>query len=260
VPDLKLAVRLADLHLPFREALLTAARLGASAVEIDVRRDLEPAELSDTGLRQVRKMLDDLNLRVCSVRFPTRRGYHVLEELDRRVQATIRAMRLAFRLGARIVTNQIGRIPESHDDPDWSTLQSVMEDLGRAGAREGAILAAETGTESGSRLAELLQSLQNGYVGVALNPGKLIVHEHSVTDALASLGSLVEIVIAQDGVRDLAERRGIQVPLGNGSADFPELLALLEDKHYRGYFVVVGEHTEDPREEVRQAIQYLRQL
>ena len=51
--------------------------------------------LSPTGLRQFHKLLDDLNLRVSAVAFPTRRGYDEPDDLERRVLATQAAMRFA---------------------------------------------------------------------------------------------------------------------------------------------------------------------
>ncbi len=102
VSGIRIGVQLASLQLPFKQALLTAANLGVHGVEIDARTDLRPSELSGTALRQVKKLLNDLDLRVVSIRFRTRRGYDSLEELDRRVSATKEAMKMAFDLGAQL--------------------------------------------------------------------------------------------------------------------------------------------------------------
>ena len=83
--QIRVGVQLASLRLPFKQGLLTAARMGAEAVEIDGRSELKADELSRTGVRQVRKMLEDLNLRVSAVTYRTRRGYQVADDLDRRV-------------------------------------------------------------------------------------------------------------------------------------------------------------------------------
>lgn len=183
-------------------------------------------------------MLDDLNLRVSSVRFQTRRGYDVLADLDRRIDATKAAMRMAFALGAPYVVNQVGRVPSDTESPRWEQLRNVMEDLGRYGAHTGAFLAAETGTEPGEHLAALIHGLENAYVSAAFNPGQLIVNGYSVPDAARALAADVGLVVAVDGVEDLARGRGIDVPLGQGTADYPQILGVLEDVQYRGWFVV----------------------
>src|SRR5687768_9847990 len=141
--QMKIGIQLASLRLPFKKALATAARLGADAVEIDARGEIKPADFTRSAARQVRKMLDDLNLRVCAVSFRTRHGYNVAENLEARVEATKDAMRMAYDLGANVVINQVGRIPSEAQGPAWELLVQSLADLGRHGQHIGALLAAE---------------------------------------------------------------------------------------------------------------------
>ncbi len=260
--DIKIAVRIDNLKAPLRKRLHWAASIGASAVEFDARNDVRPSDLSDTGLRQLRKMLDDLNLRVAALRFPTRRGYDTTVELDRRVDATKAAMQLAYRLGAPVVINQIGEIPAETEDPRYVTLRSVMEDLGAFGTKIGANFAAETGTESGEKLRGLLDASEHGFVGAALNPGQLIINRLSPREAIKSLGDRIQVVCAVDGVIDLSAGRGLAVPLGQGTADFPELLGALEDFPFRGDFIVGRQDmpSESALDELTQGVEYLRNV
>ena len=244
--------------LPLRQALETAARIGATAVELNAKNGINPSSLSDTGLRSFRKMLDDLNLRVAALRFPTRRGYDHIPDLDRRVDATKQLMLLAYRLGAPVVINSLGQIPESTDDPRYETLEAVVDDIGRHGAKVGSFFAAETGTESGEQLMKLLESSEDGYVAVALNPGQLIINQFELRPSVAAVSARVQTVLAIDGVLDLSAGRGISVPIGQGIAEFPELLGVLEEKQYRGYFTVG--RPESSVDELSQGIEYLRNL
>lgn len=205
-------------------------------------------------------MLDDLNLRVCAVQFRTRHGYDVAENIDRRLEATKRAMQAAFELGASVVVNQIGRIPDEPGGAAWDLMLQALSDLGRFSHKAGAMLAAETGTEDGAAMRRLLDALPEGAIGVAFNPGNLLVNGFSPRDAMQQLSGDVTYVHAKDAVRDLARGRGLEVPLGRGSVDFPELLAMLEEKGYRGYVTIQREGADDPVFEVGQAVQYLRSL
>lgn len=259
MPELNIAVRLSAFRLPLKKALHAAVRTGARGIEIDAQNMLRPSELTDTACRQLRKMMDDLNLRISTVRFQTRRGYDQLDRLDERVDATKQAMQMAYRLGANLVVNQIGRVPEERESPGFQQLHAVMEDLGRYGTHVGAFLAAETGTESGERLAGLLDQLENAYVGVAFNPANLIVNGFSVSESLQALRAHVQLVEAGDAVQDLARGRGIEVPLGQGTADMPEILSQLEEQHYRGWFVV-GRNEPESANELEAAVEYLRNL
>lgn len=203
-------------------------------------------------------MLDDLNLKVSSLRFPTRRGFDNPNDLDRRVDATKDAMLLAYRLGAPVLVNAIGSIPESQDDPRYAILQQVLDDLGRHGTRVGAFFAAETGTESGPELAKLLDCCQEGHLAVALNPGQLIINRFPVAEAITALRDRIGLVCAVDGVIDLAAGRGISVPLGQGIADFPQLIGMLEETQFRGRYVVG--RSDSTWGELQQGVEYLKNL
>ena len=167
-------------------------------------------------------------------------------------------MQLAYRLGCPVVVNSIGAIPEDQADPRWASMQSVLDDLGRFGTKVGAFLAAETGSNSGERLANILDSSPDSFVAVALNPGQLIINRHDVHSAVRALKDRIQLVCAVDGVIDLAAGRGVSVRLGQGTADFPELIGLLEDIQFRGRYVV-GRH-DSTVEELQQGIEYLRNL
>jgi sugar phosphate isomerase/epimerase len=259
LPPLKVGIQLASLKQPIKEAVQTAARLGADAVEIDARGELRPATLSRTALRQLHKMLDDLRLSVCAVTFHTRHGYHVSENLDRRIAATKAAMDFAYAVGANVVVNHVGRVPAEKTGLEWDLLLESLTDLGRHGQRCGAVLAAETGSESGPTLAGLIDALPEGSLFVNFDPGNLVVNDYSVDEALTALARHIQHVHAKDGVRDLAQGRGLEVPLGRGSVDFPSILAVLEQQRYGGYFTVERKNAHDPVAEIGAAVSYLRQ-
>lgn len=260
MPEIKIAVQAKSMRMPLKRLLPIVKQWNVRAVELDARGDASLQGLSQTGRRQLRKLFDDYELRVAAVGFRTRRGYDTTEELDRRVEATKAAMKLAYELGARWVVNQVGRVAEESKGPGWNLLVEALTDLGQFGQRTGALLAAETGSESGADLARLIDALPQGSLGVAFNPGRLIVNGFSPHEALTTLGSSISYVYAQDGVRDLAQGRGIEVQLGRGSADVPALLGALEEHDYRGYWTVLREQSANPIEELSDAVSYLRSL
>ncbi|MFN3191311.1 MAG: sugar phosphate isomerase/epimerase family protein [Aureliella sp.] len=257
---MKVAIDLSVLRRPLKQALETAARLGATGVVFDARNDLRPSELSDTGRRQLKKMMEDLGLKVAGVRFPTRRGYDVAADLDRRIDATKEAMSFAYRLGAAVVINAVGRVTDDESHPAYQQLQSSLADLAKHGQHVGAMLACETGTEPVSRLCGLLESLEEKAIGVALNPGQLIVSDHFSEASVREAKDWTLAVIANDGVQDLSLGRGLAVPLGQGSADVPELLGALEEQRYQGWFTVGRRNAENSIQELADSVSYLRAI
>jgi len=260
VPALNLGIQLSSLRLPFRQAVPLAARLGAKGVEIDARRDLLPAETQGTALRQVRKLLDDYNLTVCAVSYPTRRGYNVADDLDRRVAGTKAALKMAYDLGCGIVINHVGKIPSQADTSDWKLLVDALTDIATYGQHVGGLLAADTGSDDPADMQRLLSALPPQGMLVNFNPGQLLINGFSADAALSALGTSVVHVHAQDGVRDLARGRGLNVELGRGAVDFPSLLGNLVEYGYRGYFTVLTERADEPAAELGRAIQYLKGL
>jgi sugar phosphate isomerase/epimerase len=256
----RIGVSLDDLRQPLKEAIHTAARLGFDAVELNARGEIRPETLSETGIRQLRKMLSDVGLKVCAVEFSTRRGYNVLPDLDRRVEATKAALKFAFALGARVVVNSVGRIPDDPSGEEWNVLCAALTDIGRYGQKCGAILAGRTGAQPGEALRRLIDALPEGCLGVTYDPGLLVVNDFSATDALRLLRRDILHVHARDGVRDLSLGRGLEVALGQGTVDFPTILATLERADYLGYVSVVRRDSKHPVSETGNALKYLRAL
>ena len=260
VSNVKIGIQTRSLRQPLRRAIETAARLGADGVEIDARTEVVPAEMSQTGMRQFRKLLDDLNLRVAAVAFPTRRGYDARDDLERRVLATQAAMRFAYELGAGVVINRVGRVPESDDDPGFSRLTEILLGLGGYGERVGARLAAQTGNESPQQLARLFNALPEGTIGVDLHPSALIFNGYSPQDAVNELGRWVIHVHACDAVRDLRAGRAVETELGRGTADLPALLGQLTEFGYQGWTTIERRDSADPVADIENAVAYLRSL
>lgn len=258
--EIKVGIQLASLRMPFKQALHTAAVLGAQGVEIDARNELKPHEMSRTAVRHVRKMLEDRNLQVSAVSFRTRRGYDVADDLERRIEATKEAMRMAFDLGTNVVVNAIGAVPNDPQSRAWQTMIDSLSELGRHGQRVGAILCAETGSDSGEDLLRLIEALPVGSLAVNFDPGALIVNGFSASEAIGVLAPHVHHVHARDGVRDLAQGRGVEVALGRGSVDFAEMFSRLEEQQYRGYFTIRRDRADDPAFEIGEAVKYLKAI
>jgi sugar phosphate isomerase/epimerase len=259
VTALRIATQTRALAQSFKKALHTAASLGCDGVQFDARNELRPAELSDTGLRQLRKMLDDLNLRVGSLSFPTRRGYTEPTDLDRRVDATIAAMKLASQLRASVLVCDLGRVPalESHEQ---ATLTEVFTMLGSQALRQGVQLAAQVRFENSAQVESFIATLPEGSLFLDVNPAQLLNDGHSPVEFVKELGQHVAHVHANDAVRDFASRRVVDTVLGRGSVDFESLLGQLEEFNYRGWLTIERPASETIADECADAVKFLRAI
>ena len=240
---------------PIKKALHTAARLQCDGVQIDVRSELPQSELSRPGVRQLRKILADLNLRVGSVAFPTRRGLASLEDLELRLEATRGAMQLASQIEARVLVCNLGHLPS-----EPATLIEVLTSLATHGNRLGVQLAAQAASTVPQELAEFIASLPEGTLALDLHPAQLIANGQSPGEFIAATGQHIAHAHATDGVYDLASGHGVEVELGRGSVDFPELLGSLEEFGYQGWLTIERRASRQPIEDIGNAVKFLRSL
>ena len=257
---LKKSIRLESLQLPFKKALLTASNLGAEGVEINGRTEIRSSEMSRTAIRHLKKLLADSNLQVSAIHFPTRRGFGISDDLDRRIEATKSAMTLAYELECNLVVNQIGRIPEDPEHPEWDVLVQALSDIGNYSQKSGAWLAARTGSEPGSTMKNLIDALPIHSLVVDFDPGDFLINGFSATEAMQTLGTHVRSFRARDAVQDLSLGRSVEVGLGQGSVDWPMLLGTLEEHNYSGFLTIEKDAGENSIEAVGQAMDYLTQL
>ncbi|MEL7498059.1 MAG: sugar phosphate isomerase/epimerase family protein [Planctomycetota bacterium] len=258
--QLKKSIHLDSLRQPFKSAIVTAARLGAEAVEINGTREVRPGQMTRTAVRHIRKLLSDLNLKVSAIHFPTRMGYGDIQHLDQRIDATKSALKMAYELGCQVVVNRVGKIPEETEDPRWITMQQALTDIANFSHKGGAWLAAKTGAESGERLKSLIDVLPVHGLGVDFDPAELVINGFSPNDAMNTLAEHVLSCRARDAVTDLSLGRGVEVPMGQGSVDWPALLASLEERSYQGYMTVHNESHENILASCSSAMSFLDSL
>ena len=202
--------------------------MGAEAVEINARIHLNMKEMSDSAVRHIKKLLSDFDLSLSSLAFNTRHGYDIKEGLDQRISATCDAMLLAYRLGAKVVTNHIGVIPTNLDGPRWHTLVESLNDLGRFGDTAGSRLNARTTSDDGEVMKALLETMPEGTAAVDFDPGRLMMNGNSPSDIINHVGRFVRHVRIKDALRDITKGRGQETTFGEGAVDFNQIFAVLE--------------------------------
>lgn len=235
--QLRKSIHLDSLRQPFKSAIVTAARLGADAVEINGMAEIRPDVMSRTAIRHVRKMLADLNLKVSAIDLPLRQGFGDLQNLDRRIEGTRAVMSLAFELGCNVVTTRIGKVPDDTEHPQWATLTQALSDIGIHSQKAGCWLAART-TQGSESMQALLQALPVHSLKIDFDPAELVINGHSPNDSIQSLAAHVVSCRARDAVTDLSLGRGVETTMGQGTVDWPSVLALLEQQNYQGYLTI----------------------
>jgi sugar phosphate isomerase/epimerase len=234
--------------------------MGVAGVQVDAVGDLSPNSLSQTGRREFRHLLRAHNLELTALACPLRRGFDVAEGQQDRIDHVKKVMDLSFDLGPRLVVVQAGRVPESADDPHAQLLAEALLALGSHGDRAGAVLALETGLESGQSLRAFLDRLDTGSLGVNLDPANLLLTGFDPYTCTRDLHGKIVHMHARDACAGKASRTAQEVPLGHGDIDWLELLAVLEEIEYRGWVVIERESGANRLADVASGVAFLRRL
>ncbi|MFM9963284.1 MAG: sugar phosphate isomerase/epimerase family protein [Planctomycetaceae bacterium] len=256
---LRRAVACHCLPAPIRRSIRSAVEMGASGIQFDVRQELRPADLSDSGRRQLRHDLEIEGLTISSLSFPTRRSLYDPEQLEARVSGLKQALDFAYQLRVPTVVARIGAIPQDKESVAWKSLIEVLNDVARHANRVGATLAITPTRDSAAELNGLIAQVKDGLVGINFDPAVFAMCGHDAVAAYRELHTHVLHITGRDGVRDI-DGTGQEVALGRGDVDWPELLALLNESGYRGWITVDRSHGDDLTRAAERALTYLKNV
>lgn len=272
-----IGVLLDSFRLSWREALPVAAKLGMKGIQVYATRgELAPENLTAADRREFAQAVADHGLVISALCGDLGRGFGDAELNPGLVEKSERILDLAKELGTDVVTTHIGVVPASADHPRYKIMQDACFQLSRYADQLGAHFAVETGPETASRLKGFLDSLGSKGVAVNFDPANLVMVTGD--DPVQGVYTLKDYIIhthAKDG-RKLLERDpeisyGIikdavkngpafeELPLGEGSVDFPGWLKALDEIGYHGFLTIEREVGDDPAEDIRRAVSFLNQ-
>ncbi len=261
---LQVGIHLESLGLPFRQALVQAARCGVHGVQFDAAGDLSPRQLSQTGLRELRNLLRSHDLELTALGCPLRHGLDTAEDQQPRIEHVQRVMVQSYDLGARVVVVESGPIPEAEDDPHRARLRDALGALARHGDRIGVTLALDAGLAARPEAPELLRRFLDSFdtagLGINLDPASLLMNGHEPCSVVRCYSGKIVHAQARDALRSSPNKAAQEVPLGHGDIDWLSLLAAFEEAEVRRW-LVVKRHSGDQRlADVQAGVQILRRL
>jgi sugar phosphate isomerase/epimerase len=253
-------VATAGFRQPLKQAVQTAAAIGARGVQLDVRDELKPADLSDSGRRQFLHQLSEMGLQTASLHIPFRRPLLDPDQMDARLELARSILQFAYQLRANVVTARIGPIPPDPASVEYDTLRQIAQDLARAGNQLGARLAIIPTGDPPDRLKQFLDTVvSEGPFGLDFDPAGFVMAGHDPTEALRTLHMHVLHFQARDGLRELGGG-GVETSIGRGEVDWTEMIALVQEIDYRGWVVVNRTQGDDRLGDLARGVEYLRTI
>lgn len=261
------------------EAIRTAASFGADGVQISVcpGGHFSLKVMTAAKCKEVAAFVHDQGLEISAT---SGDAGDLGDPSDKaaKLENARRSLEVAAELGCGIWQTHIGVVPSDHDDPRWETYVDMLSGIGAIGEQIGASIANETGPEPPRVLAELLQEVGSDAIRINFDPANLIIWpahlaEQNRTkydkekamaecDPVAGARLLAPYIVhthAKDAMVDESDKYH-DVPLGEGWVDWPAYVATLKQAGYDGFFAIEREAGENPAEDMRKAVGFLRTL
>ncbi len=279
--NFKLGVLLESFRMSTREAIETAASLGLDGVQIFATTgEFAPHNMTKTKKAELLSMLDAGGLEISALCGDFGMGFGDRERNIELVEKSKRVIDLAKELGTNIVTTHIGVVPADPTHERYKVMREACLELAEYADSVSAHFAVETGPETSAVLKSFLDSLNSTGVTVNLDPANLVMvtGDNPVT-AVDNLSKYIVHTHAKDGIKyvdcnpeyiykvmhPMPEEFKNQLlfkemPLGHGNVPFKEYLDALEKIGYNGYLTIEREVGENPADDIKTAVEFLRKL
>lgn len=258
-------------------AVKKAAACGAQGIQVYATRGaMSPDELVGAKRKEFLDIVKSNGLVISALCGDLGGGGFIHKDLNAdRVEYSKRILDLAKELETDIVTTHIGVVPNDPNHDRFKIMQEACHELAEYADSIDAHFAVETGPETSAVLKMFLDSLNSTGVGVNLDPANLVmVTGDDPVQAVHNLKKYIVHTHAKDGkqifYRDpeivygikkdviVTDDSFIEVPLGEGSVDWPNYLKALEDIGFNGFLTIEREVGDDPERDIRAAVDFLK--
>lgn len=262
-----------------KDAVVKAAKLGANGIQVYASRgEMAPENLSPEKRREFLKLVKDNGLVISALCGDLGGGGFTIPENNIwKVEKSKAILEMAKELETDIVTTHIGVVPEDPTHDRYKIMQEACYRLAEYADSLNAHFAIETGPETSATLKTFLDSLGSRGVGVNLDPANLVmVTGDDPVKAVHNLKDYIVHTHAKDGKQlfyldpeivygikkgiIVEDDSFIEVPLGEGSVDFPNYIKALEEIGYKGFLTIEREVGDDPAADIGKAVVFLRDI
>jgi L-ribulose-5-phosphate 3-epimerase len=150
---------------------------------------------------------------------------------------------LAARMDLKLVTFHAGFLPHEQTDPHFAKMLKRLAEVADIFAAQKISLGLETGQETATALAALLQKLKRPNVGANFDPANMILYNKgNPIEALRVLGPWIHQVHIKDALRTKVPGTwGEEVAVGTGEVDWRAFFETLKQLKFTGNFVIERE-------------------
>lgn len=262
-----------------KEAVKKAAAVGSNGIQVYASRgEMDPDNMTPAKRKEFLDVVKSNGLVISALCGDLGGGgFSIPENNPWKIEKSKRIIEMAKELETDVVTTHIGVVPEDVNHDRYKIMQDACFQLAEFADSIDAHFAVETGPETSANLKKFLDSLGSKGVGVNLDPANLVmVTGDDPVQAVYNLKDYIVHTHAKDGKqlfylepeivygvkKDIIveDDSFIEVPLGEGSVDFPNYLKALEDIGFKGFLTIEREVGDDPAKDIGNAVTFLRDI
>lgn len=182
-----------------------------------------------------------------------------------RTEDLLKGAEFAYKIGVSDIVTHIGYLPDNPYHPDNLGVVKALKHICAQLKKRDQYLLFETGEELPLSLAYLIRDVGMDNLAVNFDPANLILNGRGFCPAasLKFLAPFIRGVHAKDALMPVAtDIKKIEVPVGEGDADFPSLIAILKEIGYDGFVTIENERHSDPDRDkkIQETKKYLEEL
>ncbi len=253
----KTGVALESFRLGIKGSIKTASILGFKGIQIDAtQRDITPENLSQTGRRDLNRIISTNRLCLCALGGELGVGFDNENEFDFIIKKIKKIINLALDLQTNIVTIQIGSIPVEAASTHWLSVHTALNEVGRHAENYGCRLAAKASYNDYAILKDFLKPLCTEGIKLIYDPASLMTNNLNPIKGIHELHKFIVHTNLWD-TRQTEEGRNVEVPIGDGIMPVEEFASTLESTGYYGFYVINSKTLQNPVENIKKSKEFL---
>lgn len=180
-----------------------------------------------------------------------------------RIKQLQKASEFASKIGVSDIATHVGFLPENPTDKKYSSIVKALKKLCLLYKSRGENFLFETGQETPVTLLRTIEAIGTGNVYINFDTANLILYgKANSSDAVRVFGKYVKNTHIKDGFYPTdGMRLGREVKVGEGLANFKEILSLLSECGYQGPLTIEREiEGEKQKNDIIDTINYLKKI
>ena len=174
---------------------------------------------------------------------PTTLGIVPAKFRDTRVPQLKQGADFAEMIGVRAIITHLGFIPENPTDEQYPKVVETVREVAQYCSAKGLEFWFESGQETPVTLCRLIEDVDMPNLGINFDTANVVLYgKGNPLDSAEIFGKHIKNLHAKDGLYPTNPRQlGVEVPIGQGKADFPNILKTLKKQGFKGEIIIERE-------------------